>query len=120
MHPGPLDAKSVLVVQDDPFVPIDLEVGLEEAGAHITVANTCRQALRLLQSRAFDRAVLDVRLRDGASYPIARRLRRLGVPFLFVTGCAIVEPAFAETKVLTKPFNSNDMIAALQSPPPGH
>ena len=86
-RPYPARGLRVLVVEDEPLVAIELRQMLEEGGfsvlgpcAHVTAA------LGLLRENGCDAAVLDINLGDETSEAAADELRRLGVPFLSVSG----------------------------------
>ncbi len=77
----------VLVVEDEWFIADDYERVLSSAGYEIAgpVPNV-DAALRLIDGGGIDAAVLDIALGDEKSYPVAKRLKSDGVPFVFMTG----------------------------------
>src|SRR3546814_19652362 len=79
---------------------------LRNGAAQVEVVGTCEEALQQLDSATFDLALLDLRLAEGNSLPVAQRLQERGVPFAFVVGYgerSTVPPAFAGKLVLGKP-----------------
>jgi DNA-binding response OmpR family regulator len=63
-----------------------------------------------------DAAVLDVNLLGQPSFPIARVLNSMGVPFLFCTGYSSlndVEVSLRQAPVLTKPVSPTDLTDAI-------
>lgn len=85
--------RRVLVVEDDYLLAMDLAALLRRAGADVMgPVGSVRDALDALDE-APDIAVLDVRLTDGTSFPVADELARRGVPFIFATGTAEDIPA---------------------------
>ncbi|MDG5746599.1 response regulator [Qipengyuania sp. XHP0207] len=76
-----------LIVEDEPFIAMDLEHGLEEVGFKTSVYASCEDAHRVVRQTVFEAAVLDVNLsREETSIPIAERLIELRIPFVFHTG----------------------------------
>ena len=76
-----------------------------------TVASV-RQALVAIAEDPPDVALLDVNLGTETSFPVAERLRELGIPFLFATGygeSAIFPEAFRDATVLRKPYDSEQV-----------
>lgn len=85
---GALEGYTVLVVEDDFYIASDLVSSLQEAKT--TVLGPCmteEAALQALERTRPHAAVLDVNLGgQGPRFEIANRLRRLGIPFVFLTG----------------------------------
>ena len=108
----------MLVVEDTFLIGMQLKEDLEGAGW--SVSGPCpsvRLALTALESDRPDGAVLDVNLGHEDSLPIARRLRELGIPFLFITGyenVAIDSTEFAEIALMKKPILIEDLLKTLQ------
>ena len=110
---------SVLIVEDDVRLSRML-TDLVKAGGHtiLAAAATVVRAIEELNAGRPDVAVLDVRLKgDELSYPVARELKRLGVPFVFITGFEQqeIDPDFAPSIVLRKPVRASDLLLVLQS-----
>ena len=87
----PLDGFTILVVEDDPLIALDVATTLADAGAGIVgPCATVDQALWLIDGAGpgpvLDAAVLDVDLGRETSVPIARVLREREVCILFHTG----------------------------------
>ncbi len=99
----------LLVVEDEPFIALDLELLATTAGHDVVgVAESLTGALDLAAEKRPDCAVVDINLRDGMTGPdIARRLKeRLGVVCGFITGNAeqLPEDMAGAVGVLEKPF----------------
>jgi CheY-like chemotaxis protein len=110
---------SVLIVEDDVRLSRML-TDIVKAGGHaiLAAAATVAGALEVLNAGRPDVAVLDLRLKgDELSYPVARELRRLGVPFVFITGFEQqeIDPDFAPNIVLRKPVRASDLLLVLGS-----
>lgn len=118
-HPAPLAGLSVLVVEDQLLIAMDVENVLAEHGAgFIDTAATSAEALRVLSRKVPSIAILDVNLGMGTSIPIADRLTKLDIPFVFATGygdAAIIPEAMAHVPVVRKPYDAPALIAAVLS-----
>lgn len=83
----PLRGQTLLVVEDQLIIALDLEMLLRQQGAaDVHIVGTATDALKLIASTPPDAAVLDVNLGSSTSFPVAHELMRLGVPFIFATG----------------------------------
>jgi len=107
--------KSVLIVEDEIFVAMDLERILEDAGYHVA-AIAADQQEALCAASDVELAFVDINLRDGATGPeIARDLaRRYGVRIVYVTAnpAQIGEPAATAIGCIRKPFSESAILAA--------
>ena len=113
---GKLDGATVLVVEDEFLILLDLEYVLESAGAAITTAASLAEALEAAERR-YDVAVLDVRLPDGDVYPAARMLAERDVPLVFHSGHAHndnIAGDFPSAVALEKPAREQVLIAAVE------
>jgi DNA-binding response OmpR family regulator len=82
-----LDGKRVLVVEDNWLMADEVSALIRQAGATVCgPVPTTSKAFELAKQENLDGAVLDVRLRDGTSAPLAGALRRSKVPFIVVSG----------------------------------
>lgn len=104
--------RRLLVVEDELLVAAAIEDVIRSLGLGIVgPAARAGDALRLLEDDGpVDGAVIDIKLRHGeTAYPVAARLRRQGVPFLFVTAYTrgSVDPPFSTERILSKPFSAD-------------
>ena len=113
----PLDNKSVLIVEDEPFIAFDLADAVADAGATVGgPALTMREAGEVLDGDMPNLALLDVNIGDDLVWPIALRLHDHGVPFVFVSAhCTQSDlPApFGGYQCISKPARQCDLIDCL-------
>jgi DNA-binding response OmpR family regulator len=98
----------ILVIDDEPLISMMIEDWLVELGCEVVgPARTVEDGLELAASDGLDGAILDVRLQDEDSYPIAGALRERGIPFAFATGAGEFDSGsgFENALVLPKPFD---------------
>ena len=89
-----LKGRRVLIVEDEPFVALNLSSYLIECGALIVgPARSMTEAIAYVDRRTFDMAVLDIGLLEGEVYPLAETLSRNDIPFVFYSGRFRVGPS---------------------------
>ena len=90
-----------------------IEIGCKNIKAVASIDN----ALIFLADNRPDFAILDVDLSGTRSYPVAALLRSCKTPFLFVSGydAAILDAAYADVKILQKPFRIGDLDSAIEA-----
>ena len=77
----------ILLVEDEILLGLQAQTELEAAGHKVAaLATNLRQGMDFAHNLDFDFALLDIRLGDDASVPIAEKLRDRNLPFAFVTG----------------------------------
>jgi len=111
--------KTVLVVEDEPFIAMDLQLMLEGHGWRVMgpVASV-REALRLLENELPSVALLDVNLGTELVTPVAEALKARGVPFAVASAYDRPEDyggaILAGVPNAGKPTNERRVMAALQ------
>jgi CheY-like chemotaxis protein len=113
---GSLDGRSVLVVEDEFLIALELCQTLETEGCRVLgPAPTVDDALRLLEAGPCpDAVVLDINLGGVRAVPVAEVLAARGVPFLAATAYHdLPEPVFAGVPVLSKPYAMTQVRDAL-------
>lgn len=80
----------ILVADDEPFIALDLELAIEDAGGEV-VGSVARvgEALALLKAAPVDGAILDVNLLDGDISPVVEIMIARGIPFIIQTGVGL-------------------------------
>jgi len=109
--------KCVLILEDEPFIAMDLTFAFEDEGAKVVAVVSCREAREAIERNAFDGAVLDVNLGGGETCEeTARELKRRNIPFLLNTGDLNRAGEFLrgmEAPVIQKPTPSDQVVKAL-------
>ena len=110
---------SVLVVENEALIAMDLEEMLASAGLSpvVHVASN-EEALAWLADKRCDIAILDLMVRDGLTTPVAELLNGARVPFLVYSGHARhdVDPgeAFEDAIWLSKPCTQAELVNAIR------
>lgn len=109
--------RTVLIVEDEGLIAMDMEMSLEERGVLCRVASSLDEARAAIRTQTFDAAVLDWHLRMVDTSPIAKLLQEANIPFVVCTGSGVAElpEVFQRVPLISKPFVSNDLVAALEA-----
>ena len=108
--------QSVLIVEDEFLSALALQSSVETLGyAVIGPFGRVGDALAALDTDPPDAALLDVRLGEGTSAPIAAVLRARDIPFLLLTGYERddLEPSLRHATLLNKPVSDGLLRKAL-------
>ncbi|PRY95544.1 response regulator receiver domain-containing protein [Hasllibacter halocynthiae] len=112
-----LAGRTVLLVEDEFLVRLDLSWLLEEHGATVVSAGDLAEGLGHADG-AWDVALLDVRLPDGDVFPLAEKLAERSVPLVFHSGHARLERLqrrFPGATILAKPSRNEVLVRTLAS-----
>lgn len=113
---GPnLNGRSILIVEDEPLIGLDMLTTLEAAGASITLTTALKHAVVLVEHDGLSAAILDHTLKDGDSSSLCTRLKERGIPFIIYSGHLHVEGSFDAALHLRKPATAEALIAAVES-----
>lgn len=113
---GVLRGRRILIVEDEAMVSMMLANLVTEAGAVVIgPTGTTTKALALIEQEVIHCAVLDVKLMDGMSVPVAEALAARGIPFVVATGYRpeAIPPGYNGAPVLRKVYLSDEVIEAI-------
>jgi len=105
----------LLIVEDALLLTLELESGLQEAGAQIMgSAADLDEAMRMVDL-PLDAAVLDANLNGVSVLPVAEALAARGIPFVFATGYgdSKMAPQGFDAPIIRKPYDVTQVAAAL-------
>lgn len=110
----------MLVVEDEYFLADEARRKLEQLGA-LVIGPTGRVdgALDLIKGGRVDAAILDINLDGEMVFPVAERLARLEIPFVFASGydAAVTPEAFKGHVFSEKPVDFAQLADALFGKP---
>lgn len=115
--PDTLTAARILLVEDSPVLGEVMRAMLAELGCAVTgPIGNLGIALETAATAPVDAAVIDLNIRGGKVYPVAKTLAERGIPFLVVSGYGDwTMPAEWRTRPrLVKPFTSEALAGALK------
>ena len=116
-----LRGQRVLIVEDEPFIALDMEATFSSAGAQVISKHHVREAFEAAQNADITAAVLDVNLGDGDCAPLCEVLARRQVPFIFHTGYVDGGPIDRWPRpVVAKPATRDELLDCLAGALFGH
>jgi len=112
-HPR-LWGRSILVVEDELLIAMDIVAALENAGANATMTTTVRHALILVEHDGLSGAIMDHALSDGDSTALCVRLKERGIPYVSYSGYSAVHGADPAAPHIVKPVPMDRLMTALE------
>jgi DNA-binding NtrC family response regulator len=109
---------SILVVEDEPTLRAAVVRHLRRAYAEVLEAQSCAQAIELLQGRTVDAIVADVHLEDGDGFQILDSLASPGPAIVLITADRNIDNAISAMRrqvggFLLKPFEMESLDVVL-------
>ncbi|MXP30313.1 response regulator [Erythrobacter jejuensis] len=105
---------TILLLDDEPLILMDLEFASEERGCTALGAMSLAQAFGHLETHELSCAVLDVTLKDGETcIPIANELQQRGIPYILHSGDLDRQNEMVrqlDATLIAKPANSDMVI----------
>jgi DNA-binding response OmpR family regulator len=108
-----LYGRSILVLEDEPLIALEICEALTQAGAKVFVAHSLRDALQLADHPSLSAAIVDVGLTDGEADGVCERLVARAIPFVIYTGHEQVSATCRRGVQTAKPARSSDLIATV-------
>jgi DNA-binding response OmpR family regulator len=122
MRPTTVEAKRVLVVDDEADFLVTYERLLRRQGYHVVVATTRAAGVAAVASEHPDVVISDLRLSDGSGLDVVRAARNMpeSPSVIVITGYPSAEHRHAAraagaTAFLAKPFAAAGLLAAIRS-----
>jgi CheY-like chemotaxis protein len=106
--------RSILVVEDELLIAMEIVAALEKAGAHATMTTTVRHALILIEHDGLSGAIMDHGLSDGDSTNLCARLKERGIPYISYSGYVADAGADQAAPHITKPVHMDVLMSALE------
>ncbi|MGR9203997.1 response regulator [Rhizobium leguminosarum] len=111
---------TILILEDEPFIALDIETVLEGCGQRSFITlSTGSDAVSWLKENSPSVAIVDPRLSDGVCTAVARHLVNCDIPFILLSGESEsvyeLEPAFAEGHLLMKPASPEQLVEAVET-----
>ncbi len=108
-----LKGQTILLVEDEFLLSLDLTATLEGKGAKVVTANKFAEAFSLVEA-GINGAIVDHVLSDGDSRALCERLLERSIPFVNYTGYDIAEGACRHGPTVAKPAPPEKVVAALE------
>jgi len=118
------DARSILIVEDEPLIAMMLEDFIMSLGHDVREScDSVSGALAAVEQGGFHLAILDVNLKGEHVWPVAWALKAKGIPFVLASGGHVEPPPgeFRDAALIEKPYTIDRVTpiidAALASAP---
>lgn len=108
-----LAGRSILIVEDEPLISMDIRVAFENVGAIVITAHTLAAAIGFVEQDGLSGAVLDFGLGDGDADALCGRLKQRAIPFILHSGYARASLACHGAIVIPKPAHPEALVGAL-------
>lgn len=107
----------ILMVEDEPFIAIDMEETLLKAGYTVEARSSRTDALKWLTDNTPSVAILDIYLKDGDGTEIALILQARGVPIIFCSGGSPndLPEEFRAALWVHKPYMDGELLRAVSN-----
>jgi DNA-binding response OmpR family regulator len=111
-----LQGCSILVVEDEPLITMDISIAFEHTGAHLTTTNTVKHAKLLVEHDGLSAAILDHALSDGECTNLCARLLERDIPFLMYSGSGkSTEGPCKDAPHIEKPATHAELLDAMEA-----
>ena len=110
-------SKKALILEDYPLLALLIEDTLLKGGySDFLSCRNADQALELISKNSFSWAILDYNLGPNlTSIPVAKELKTLGVPFIFLSGYSqgtnTTQTGLGEVARINKPFKAGELLS---------
>ena len=106
---------TILVVEDEPLVAIDIADSFRSVGAQVIIARTLEHAIREATAADLTAAVIDHAMHDGVTTSdVCAALKEREIPFIAYSGFTKLEGACADGELVHKPATPTMLLASLQ------
>lgn len=111
--------KQIILVEDDGEIAKNLTRLLESEGFSVRHAPTQGEAVRLLEDRRFDLALVDISLPDGNGFTVCTQVKAAqDIPVLFLTASGdeasvVTGLNMGAEDYITKPFRPRELLARI-------
>jgi len=113
---GLFGGRKILIVEDEAPIALNLAAAVQQAGGVVVgPVATVSAAHSAMADNRLAGALLDIRLRNETSFPLADILAVLNIPFVFVSGMssALMPYTHRDRPLFDKPYQTAEVITAL-------
>ena len=114
MEASQLAGLTVLVVEDEPLLALEIAEALTASGAHAVCARRIADAIQAVDLHQISAAVLDINLGTEDCSVLCQHLSRRQIPFVFCTGYLAPPDGWADVPVITKPAERTQIVEAVE------
>jgi CheY-like chemotaxis protein len=110
---GDLTSRTVLIVEDEPLIALDIASAFEAAGAVTCTAHSLREARQMVEGKDVSAAVVDFGLGDGDAEQLCHRLTDRNIPFVLHSGYSHPGPVCSKGISIPKPASPTFIVQAV-------
>ncbi len=112
--------QTVLILEDDFFISMEMaDIVVRHLSAIPIVVTRAHDALKVIanDAREIAFALLDIEVIDGHSYPVAKKLNEMNIPFVFVSGTEPdrLPPDLQDAPFIPKPASTPRLVQLAKS-----
>jgi DNA-binding response OmpR family regulator len=113
MESTSLAGRSILVVEDEPLIALDIGQAFENSDAIIFRARSLSDAARLVESKALSAAVVDFGLGGHNADALCARLKERNIPFVVHSGYQRTSDECHGGIIIPKPAAPAELVTAI-------
>jgi len=113
MQSTSLAGRTILIVEDEPLIALDIVTAFERSGAIGVAARSLAQARGLVEQKGLSAAVVDFALTDGDAAAMCERLEARDIPYVVHSGYPERATDRGRVVVVPKPANPTALIEAI-------
>jgi len=110
---NPLKGHSILIVEDDPLIRLELINLYQSVGARVIAAPTHEQAIQATEQYPIHAALLDYGLDEANVARLCARFSENRIPFIFYTGYSGIERIYPFAVIVEKPASGEVLLRAM-------
>jgi DNA-binding NtrC family response regulator len=110
---GNLSGRTILIVEDEMLVALDLAITLESEGARVISTSVLEDALAKCDTPGLSAVILDHKLHHDDTSAVCEKLEKLRIPFIIYSGYTELEGACGRAEIVSKPATPAALMVAL-------
>ena len=110
-----LRRRSILIVEDEPLIRLELASLFEGAGWRVIAVSTSKQGFTAIRHNQISAALLDHGLQGDNVALLCRYLAVCQIPFMFYTSYSELERNYPRAIIVEKPASTEALLAAMTS-----
>lgn len=116
LPPASSSSLRILLVEDEAIIRINTVELLKRLGHSVAAADSKEAALTVLKTKLFDVLITDINLPDASGIVLAAEAKKLypKIGIIYATGQNLVSHEIGDAVVLSKPYNTKTLVAALR------
>ena len=105
--------RTILIVEDEPLIAIEIADGFSDAGARVLTATNLQDGMRLAEHPDLSAAILDFQFKNGDSAAMCARLKERRIPFVIYSGYPEEATACEEAAFVPKPAPTDILLTTV-------